>query len=159
MHGGSRCRPLNVPGGCGSTGSVQAGHTKRTFLLASLGLSHQVDGTSHSLRVTGGIAGCRGQGLGTKLMKALVDRAGSVPVYLTTLRNTIPFYAQAGFHEVPLSQAPRSIRYMGLLSLVADKRLPGRPGPCLATHSLLRIASAPEISRKRGKESCMQVAG
>ncbi|KAK9864261.1 hypothetical protein WJX84_004240 [Apatococcus fuscideae] len=63
----------------------------------------------HELRTLIVSKDARGQGLGTKLMKALVDQAGSVPVYLTTLRNTIPFYAQAGFHEVPLSQAPRSM--------------------------------------------------
>ncbi|KAK9835854.1 hypothetical protein WJX74_009393 [Apatococcus lobatus] len=51
----------------------------------------------------------RGQGLGTSVMKALVERAGSVPIFLTTLRKTIPFYARAGFQEIPLSQAPRAL--------------------------------------------------
>ena len=38
---------------------------------------------------------------------ALVARAQSSPIYLTTLASTIPFYARAGFQQVPLSQAPR----------------------------------------------------
>ena len=36
-----------------------------------------------------------------------MERAGSVPIFLTTLKSTVPFYARAGFQEIPLSKAPR----------------------------------------------------
>ena len=51
----------------------------------------------------------RGKGIGTQLVRKLLERAQSVStdVYLTTLQRSIPFYAPHGFAEVPLQSAPK----------------------------------------------------
>ena len=50
---------------------------------------------------------CRGRGIGTRLVRELVQRAAVQPILLTTLKSTIPFYTHHGFSQVPLKAAPR----------------------------------------------------
>ncbi|KAK9815533.1 hypothetical protein WJX72_005265 [[Myrmecia] bisecta] len=54
---------------------------------------------------------CRGQGVGSAVLQQLVDRATNKDIYLTTLRQTRSFYEPAGFKEVPLKEAPRSMMF------------------------------------------------
>lgn len=64
---------------------------------------------------------CRGRGIGTRLVRELVQRAAGQPILLTTLKSTIPFYTPHGFRQVPLKSAPRQA---SLLTCAAANQLP-----------------------------------
>ena len=49
----------------------------------------------------------RGRGIGSRLVRELVQRAADEPILLTTLKRTIPFYGPHGFSQVALDTAPR----------------------------------------------------
>lgn len=52
----------------------------------------------------------RGQGIGTAVVRALLDRAGNAPVYLTTIEGpNVPFYARLGIVELPREQVPPAL--------------------------------------------------
>jgi N-acetylglutamate synthase-like GNAT family acetyltransferase len=51
--------------------------------------------------------GRQGQGIGTLLMRAMLEREPGL-LYLTCLRHNVSYYQQFGFRELELKEAPRS---------------------------------------------------
>ena len=52
------------------------------------------------------LKGARGAGLGSRLIAALLERAGAADVFLTTIESRRSLYLRAGFEEVPLLLTP-----------------------------------------------------
>ncbi|KAK9787494.1 hypothetical protein WJX73_006222 [Symbiochloris irregularis] len=108
----------------------EAGHKPSTLGFGQL-QSHGDTGSDSFLELRTLIVdpAHRGKGIGTKLVKELLRMAEGNAVWLTTLENSIPFYAPHGFVEQALDQQiPKSLWFEAaagtvVARIVAKQRL------------------------------------
>lgn len=77
--------------------------------------------TFHELRTLIVDPAHRGKGVGSELVRKLLEAAQATDVFLTTLEQSIPFYAPHGFQRIRLSAAPRSLWFEIAAGLVVAR--------------------------------------